>query len=450
MSQAGSRSAGKVSVSEPPAERRPRVLWVAEAANPKLFSVSLIGWSFGRALRETADGILVTEQRNRDDCRAAGAIEGGDFETVDNRFWQGTAWRVSSWLRGGGGLGWTTYAALSTLVYPIFELRLWKQFRDRLASGQFDLVHRLTPVSPVTPSPLAQRCAKLGVPFALGPLNGGLPWPKEYPELRRAEKEWLSPLRGVSRLLPGFEATRRHSSAIIVASRSTLGEMAPRHRAKCVYLPENAIDPERFPRRTPPVPRSPVRVVFVGRLVPYKGADLLIEAAAPLLRAGSVELDIVGDGPEMPRLRRMASDLNVENRVEFAGWVDHARMADRMGRAQVFGFPSLREFGGGVVLEAMALGLAPVVVDYGGPGELTPAGCGWTLPMAPRAELVARLRATLSQIGANPAETAAIGRRAQEYAYRNFTWPAKARQMVEIYRWVLGRRDKPDWGVPMR
>ena len=56
-----------------------------------------------------------------------------------------------------------------------------------------DLVHRITPLAPVVPSSLAGRCARLNVPLMLGPLNGGVPWPKEYPELRAAEREWLYP-----------------------------------------------------------------------------------------------------------------------------------------------------------------------------------------------------------------------------------------------------------------
>ena len=71
-----------------PDDRPPRVLLVAEAANPKGFSVALIGWSFGRALASVCQPILATEKRNREDCLAHGAREGVDLEVVDNRFWQ--------------------------------------------------------------------------------------------------------------------------------------------------------------------------------------------------------------------------------------------------------------------------------------------------------------------------------------------------------------------------
>jgi glycosyltransferase involved in cell wall biosynthesis len=416
--------------------RRPRVLLLAEAANPKLYSVSLIGWSFSRALAEVADVHLVSELRNRDDIIAAG-VGPMEFTAINNRRWQGLAWKVAKFLRGGTTLGWSTYSAFATLAYPFFEREVWRVFGERLKRGEFDVVHRVTPNAPVVPSLLAKRCAEIGVPFVLGPLNGGVPWPKEFAELRHAEREWLSPLRKVSRLLPGYESTRRCASAILVGARFAAEEMPARHRSKCVQLSENAIDVARFPRRELPALTKPLRVAFVGRFVPLKGVDMLIEAAAPLVQAGQLTLDLIGDGPELPRLQRMVKELGMAEGVEFPGWVDHRHMADRLGRSQVFGFPSVREFGGGVVLEAMACGLVPIVINYGGPGELVPSGTGFALPMASRATLVNNLQQTLARLVAAPDQLLTIAKRAQDHVYQHFTWEAKAEQVLAIYRQVL-------------
>ena len=429
--------------------RRPRVLVIAESANPKLTSVALIGWSFSRALAKVADVHLVAEIRNQPDIEAAG-IEGMEFTPINNRRWQGMAWKVAKVLRGGTSLGWSTYSALATLAYPAFERRVWEKFGARIARGEFDVVHRITPNTPVTPSLLATRCAKAGVPFVLGPLNGGVPWPKEFAHLRHAEREWLSPLRNAYKLLPGFHATRRDAAALLIGAKFAWNEMPGRYHDKCVFLSENAIDAERFPRWERPELSGPLRVAFVGRLVPLKGVEMLLEAAAPLARAGRLQLDIIGDGPEMPKLRLLATDLKIADRVEFPGWVSHAQLAERLSRSQVFGFPSVREFGGGVVLEAMALGLVPVVLDYAGPAELVPPGTGFAVPMGARSEIVRNLAECFSKLLAAPAELRAMGRRAEEQVFQNFTWDAKARQMLQVYDWVLGRREaKPDWGPPL-
>jgi glycosyltransferase involved in cell wall biosynthesis len=287
------------------------------------------------------------------------------------------------------------------------------------------------------------------VPFVLGPLNGGLPWPAGFGQLRAKEKEWLSYVRGLHRWVPGYRSTRAAAAALIVASRSTRAEVPRRYQAKAVYIPENAIELDRFDRPAGATVEPPLRVAFVGRLVPYKGADMLLEAAAPLARAGNVRIDIIGEGPEEPALRALVERERMTSAVDFAGWVDHRELKDRMARCHVFGFPSVREFGGGVVLEAMALGLVPIVLDYGGPGELVSPASGFALPMGPRDDVVRQVRATLERLVADPSVIRPMGERARQRVLRSFTWPVKASQVVEVYRWVLGHREKPDFGMPL-
>src|SRR6202035_2848527 len=95
-----------------------------------------------------------------------------------------------------------------------------------------------------------------GVPFVLGPLNGGVPWPKGFSHALRAEREWLTYVRGAYKLLPGYRTTRRSAAAIITGSRDTRMQIAERYRDKTVYILENAVDPALFThRRTGPVAR---------------------------------------------------------------------------------------------------------------------------------------------------------------------------------------------------
>jgi starch synthase len=432
-------------------KRRLRPLLIAKLCNPDWVSVPLEGWFHSRAISALTDAHLVTHVSNRDNIVKAGLVEGVDFTAIDTERAEARVEKLTPMFGAGygSGRGWTTRTALSTLSYYSFERLVWRRFGERIQSGAFDVVHRLTPLSPTTPSPIARRCAQAGVPFVLGPLNGGLPWPPGFGGVRIREREWLSWVRGMHRLVPGYRATRQHATALVMGSRASLEELDPASAAKAVYVPENGIDAARFDTPASEPASLPLRVAFVGRLVPYKGADILIEAAAPLARAGRVLIEVMGDGPEMSTLRALARHEGIASLVDFPGWVDHRRLKERLGRSHVLGFPSVREFGGAVVLEAMALGIVPIVMDYGGPGELVSPTTGFALPMASRAEIVAALRATLKRMTEDPSQIRPMGDRARLRALGLFTWPAKAAQLLEVYRWVLGRRGRPDFGMPL-
>lgn len=417
-----------------------RVLVIAEAANPEWVSVPLIGWSLSRALAQVADVHLVTQIRNRDAILRAGLIEGEDFTAIDSEALAKPLWALGDKLKMGEGKGWTALQAVSAISYPYFERLIWKKFGPALERGDYDIVHRVTPLSPTQVSPLAKKCARAGVPFVVGPLNGGVPWPKQFDAARRQEKEWLSYVRGVYKAMPGRGAMLSHATAILAGSRHTVSELPAEHQEKVVWLPENAVDPARFSKVSAPSD-GPLRACFIGRMVPYKGPDMLIEAALPLVKAGKLELDFIGDGPVMPQLQAMCEGVAG---IHLHGWTAHDQVQDIASRCSLLAFPSVREFGGGVVLEAMAMGLAPLIVDYAGPAELVTQDTGYTVPLGDRAEIIASFRAALERLVANPAEVAAKGAEARRRVAQDFTWEAKARQVSTVYDWVLGRQvEKP-------
>ena len=435
-------------------DRPIRPLLIAEAANPALTSASLVGWSCARAIAERTGGHIVTEWRNRGDFLKAGLVEGEDFTAIHARRSQGLAWRAAKLLSGRGNFSWSLYAAFSNLAYPFFERGVWKHFGPRLQSGEFNLVHRITPLSPTTTSWLSGPLSKHKIPFVMGPLNGGVPWPEGFDEIRKNERDWAGKLRRFHTLLPGSQSTRTRAAAILTASRSCLRDMPPQVRDRCVFIPENAIDPARFTlerhEHAAASSAAPLHIAFVGRLVALKGVDMLIEAAAPLVRDGKVTLDLIGDGPEMARLRDMAEMHRISAATRLDGWEDHAALPKRLRSADVMAFPSIREFGGGAVLEAMALGIPPIVLDHGGPPELVAPGTGFVLPLKSRAQIVSDLRALFERLVDDRASLSTMGAAAQSHVRSQYTWQKKAEQIEAVYQWVLGHRaDKPDWGMPM-
>ncbi len=425
-----------------------RALTIAEAANPEWTSVPLVGYSHARALLDVTEGHIVTQVRNVEALERAGLRHGVDFTAIDSEVVAKPLWQVNAALRKATGLGWSFETAMGVLPYYYFERKLWERFGEEIAGHRWDVVHRITPLSPTAPSSIAGACKRHGVPFIVGPLNGGVPWPKGYGSVQHREGEWLHYVRGAYRLLPGYSDTLNNAAAVIVGSVATLEQLPDKVRERAVYVPENAIDPAKFGHeKTAPI-ELPLRVAFVGRLVAYKGADMLMQAAAPLMRAGKVVLDIIGDGPEMFALRQLAAELQCQDQVKLEGWVPHKELPARLQQSDVFGFPSIREFGGGAVLEAMALGLVPIIADYAGPAELVTQSTGFKVAMGPREDLILGVRRALEILVTDPASVRPMGQRARARVFSHFTWQRKAQQMLEVYKWALGVGPKPDFGMP--
>ena len=117
------------------------------------------------------------------------------------------------------------------------------------------------------------------------------------------------------------------------------------------------------PPAAAPAPEGVPLFVCAGRLIPRKGTDLVIRALAVYRRQfGPCALWIIGDGPERECLVELSRRLGVEDAVTFLGTVDHQTLKGAFQACQAFVFPTLQDFIGRVVVEALSVG-APVVAS---------------------------------------------------------------------------------------
>ncbi len=108
-------------------------------------------------------------------------------------------------------------------------------------------------------------------------------------------------------------------------------------------------------------------IVYLGRLKKYKCVDHIFQAAAGLPSAvGDWRIVVIGDGDDLPRLRREAARVGVDKRVTFTGFVDQATKVDYLRRAHVAVCPSLKEGWGLTNIEANACGTPVIAADVPG------------------------------------------------------------------------------------
>ncbi|MBI1372192.1 MAG: glycosyltransferase [Phycisphaera sp.] len=114
--------------------------------------------------------------------------------------------------------------------------------------------------------------------------------------------------------------------------------------------------------------REAITYLYVGRVSDEKNVTLLVDAFDKLLeRHGDAQLAIVGDGPQLGKLKKR---YKKNSRVLFTGFLEGERLSRAYASADVFVFPSTTDTFGNVVLEAHASGLPAIVTDRGGPQEI--------------------------------------------------------------------------------
>ncbi len=182
------------------------------------------------------------------------------------------------------------------------------------------------------------------------------------------------------------------------------------------------------------VPHEGLAIGCVGRLVPQKGLDTLLQALA-LQRGAKWRLTIVGDGPERERLESLASDLRLAARVRWTGGLPAEQVANLWPDLDVLVQPSLalsdwREANGQILMEAMANEVAVLGTDSGIIPELI-ADAGVVAP----AGNVEALAAALEKLSDN-ATRRSLAQAARARALRLYSDDAIAERTLEFWRQV--------------
>jgi|SRR5579872_420593 len=336
---------------------RLRILVLAPDADPEGTCGPLLSFSEAEALAQLHDVTLVVRSSREETVRR----RQGPLHSIEvirlPRLERIHAWSFRRIFKND-----FTSRALTAFNYPFsvaFEWQAWRQIRARIRAAEYDVVLRLLPIPAVLPSPFAFFLRNGPVPFVIGPVSGGLPWPQGFSSATK-QKEWIWHLRNLYRFLPFARSTYRYAAAIIAGNSQTYAEFAAYH-GKLFFVLENGVsrslcsDGLRISERN-----GKLKLIFVGGLVPVKACDLALRAAAPLLRGDLAQFTIVGDGPERDRLKRLATSLGIEKAVLFCGWLGHDEAQQKLREADVLVFPSVRDNSPAVVFEALAAGAVPV------------------------------------------------------------------------------------------
>ncbi len=418
----------------------PHVLLAAYQCGPGMGSVSQIGWEWYSRLAARTPVTLVTHVRNRPAIeQAGGSGSGSERIYIDTEWFAGPLHRLATQL-----FPRSPHAALllSSLDFFVYDREAERVLRARMAQGtRWDVVHAVTPVSPVA----VTRLHRLGAPLLVGPWNGGLSTPPAFADIVRQDANWLSSLRQLGRVADWAIGATRHAAVILTATRTTRNALPSACHSRCVTMVENGVDLDVFSPAPWPVAPSgtrPLCIAFVGRLTPVKGLPLLLKALTKIRQEVPVQLAVVGEGPMEEAWRRETVALGLAECVTFYGACSAAQVAVHLHDAHVLCLPSVRESGGAVLLEAMACARPVIAVAFGGPAEVVDNGVGYTaLPITAEA-VVDDIAHALRDIVRNPAAWHRRGEEGRRRAEQHYGWPMKIEQALAWYRKVLESQEQ--------
>jgi glycosyltransferase involved in cell wall biosynthesis len=421
-----------------------KVLFIASDCNPEWHSLPALIAEYYAAVAKHVDVTLVTQIRNKAQLEPWLPKE-AKVHYIDSEKIARPLYRFTRFVTKDPDKAMTLQVALRYPSYLYFEYCVWRTFKKALLDGEYDIVHRGSPMSPTLPSTIAKRCP---VPFVIGPVLGGLPWPDVFKHEMRREREWMNYFRRLHHLMPYYRSTYRHAAAILAGYKHTVDDIPQKNAERIIEFSEGGIHPEDFPPESDKNTSSdsPATILFVGRLVPFKQPEILIrcvERSATLQKHKTI---IVGGGPELSRLEKLVVELGLSHCVELTGPLPTSDVRRLMEEATVFAFPSIREQGGGVITMASMSFTPSVVVDYGGPSFRVPDKCGIKVPVGTQDEIVEHFIGALEKLVNNKHLAKALGINARAFTEKYYSWSWKALSTVAIYRWVLGlEKNKPEF-----
>lgn len=398
-----------------------KLLLSAFAFAPNVGSEPGVGWRWAMELARHHQVTVVTDVTRRELVEADGVRIPDNVKVVYYR---------PAWLRAMP-LNSTT----AQLLYTLWQFGLLGFARCLHHDRRFDLAIHLTYSVFRNPSLLGF----LGIPFIFGPLGGGEDAPIALKKSIKGKEKFKELLRAAINKAALFDPILRlayhRATLILVSTEQTRRALPSPFRRRALVYPNLGVDIEPSVDVVTRVPHEPLRILFAGRLLGWKGVHLAIRAIAIAFSKGSkLEFLLAGHGAYEHELRRLARSCGVDSQIRWLGHLPQSDLFALYRKAHCLLFPSLHDSGGTVVLEAQAHGLPVICLDLGGPATLVTADTAIVVSTEGKSEseVVAGLADALETLAKDESRRLAMGQAALAHVRENFSWGKRVRGALEL------------------
>ena len=398
-----------------------KILLSAFAFAPNVGSEPGVGWRWAGELGKHHEVTVITDATRQPLVEANGVQLPPNVRVVYFR---------PPWLRAI-----PLNSATAPLLYTLWQFGLLGFARRLQRERRFDLAIHCTYGVFRHPSFLGY----LGIPFVFGPLGGGEDAPlalKRSIRGREKVKELLRSLLNKAALFdPFLWAAYARATLILTKTEDTRRALPWPFRRRALVYPEIGIDAPAHIEPCRRQPGEPLRVLFAGRLLGWKGAHLAVRAVAKAVAQGvPVEFTLLGKGPYEAELRRVAAEAGLTDSIRWVSQMPQQQLFALYKSMHCFLFPSLHDSSGNVVLEAQAYGLPVICLDIGGPATLVAPGTSLVVAAHRQGELgvVKGLADSLGKLAADEDGRVAMARAAISHACIGMSWESRVRGVMAL------------------
>lgn len=407
--------------------RKPRLLMAAFACHPKESMETRIGWRRALLAAESCETtVLVGPRHPIKELEQLAYQERGTLDCLDFV-------RVE--------YDWLSRLLCSTATTFLAGYRHWNWLAYRAAERlhqkkSFDVTHQATYCGYREPGYLW----RINAPFIWGPVGGTQDFPRAYLPV-------VSPIAGAREMVRSAlnwwqmrccTTVRRAAESAAVLKTATQQGHKDFQRALGVSTRvelETGLDCAIGPLRNQRDSRQPFRLLWAGRLRPWKGFPLLVQALQQLPRDTKVEVRVLGVGPCLKSWQKLAERSGVAEMITWVGWGDYDQNLPHYRWADAFAFTSLRDTSGTGLLESLAMGTPILGINHQGAADIMTPDCAVPLPATSPAATSKAMAEAIVDLSSDSEKLLHLSRGAQHRA-EAYDWGPRVQTTRALYQEV--------------